>query len=137
MINTCKLLSFPFSREFWEHVEYCAILLKGVCSSVPHDDRRIPVALKLLATTHLSLKGWADITHELNSTVDDGNDGVSLNSALFYLWEGAIPLVTAYCSTYCTLKHSGPSSRMYSRLLTAKHVSVLTTFAESLMVFVV
>ena len=124
-----------FSRKFWAHVEYCALLLERVCSSVPQNDHTIQVALKVLATKHLSLKGWADITVELDSTVNDGNDEVPLSSALFYLWEGGIPLVSAYCSTYCKLKHSGPSSKMYSMLLTPDHLSVLKSFAESLKVY--
>ena len=105
-----------------------------VCSSIPEDDCSLSVALKLLATKHLSVKGWVGIAkkYKLDFTVND--EKVLLSSALLYLWEGAIPLVTAYCQTYYNLKHSGPSSKLYSRLMEARHLSVLTSFAESLMV---
>ena len=94
------------------------------------------VVLKLLATKHLSVKGWADIanSYELVATVKDNGD-LLVSDALFYLWEGAIPLVTAFCHTYSSLKHSGPSSKMYCRLMKdSQLLEKLELFAESLMV---
>ena len=124
--------------QFWTHLEYCAMLLDSVCTSVHHDETessdRVRNALKHLATTHLSLRGWAKITSEMNSIVDVGEDKVPLSSALIYLWEGAIPLVTAFCNSYTRLKKSGPSSKVYARLLTSRHLSVLQSFGQSVMV---
>ena len=62
---------------FQEILGTCRVLCStfGTClCSVPQNDHTIQVALKVLATKHLSLKGWADITVELDSTVNDGND---------------------------------------------------------------
>lgn len=114
------------------------MLLESVCTSVSHDEAvssdNVRIILKRMATTHLSLKGWAEVTSEMDSFVDTGEDKVRLSSALIYLWEGAIPLVTAFCTTYTRLKVSGPSSKVYARLLTARHLSVLQSFGQSVMV---
>ena len=112
------------------------MLLDSVCTSVPLDETSdsVRITLKHLATTHLSLRGWAEITSEMDSFVDAGEDKVPLSSALIYLWEGAIPLVTAFCNTYTRLKDSGPSREMFAKLLTARHLSVLQSFGQSVMV---
>lgn len=114
------------------------MLLNNVCTSVLHDETvdsdKVRVKLKLLATTHLSLRGWAEITSGMDSFVDDGDSKILLSSALLYLWEGVIPLVTAFCNTFTRLKESGPSSKVYARLLTARHMSVLRSFGQSVMV---
>lgn len=114
------------------------MLLNCVCISVLKDEAvnsdQVRIALKFLATTHLSVRGWAELTMDMDSFVDDGESKIPLNSALLYLWEGVIPLVTAYCDTYNRLKESGPSSKMYARLLIARHMSVLWSFGQSVMV---
>ena len=113
------------------------MLLDSVCTSLLHDETDtdpVRINLKHLATTHLSLRGWAELTSEMDNFVDAGEDKVPLSSALIYLWEGAIPLVTAFCNTYIKLKDSGPSREMYSKLLKASHLSALRSFGQSVMV---
>ena len=142
---------------FWDHFDYCATLLSKVCAAMESVDKdKVRIALTILSTTHLSLRGWEEATGEMlpdslahdkashqsiphdDDDDDDDDDAsheeTSLRSALLYLWEGAIPLVTAYCSTYTKLRQSGPSSKMYCRLLTDEHLATLQKFGRSLMV---
>lgn len=135
---------------FWDHFDYCATLLNKVCAAMESVDKdKVRIALTILSTTHLSLRGWEEATGEMlpdslalnEASHDDDDDDddasheeTSLRSALLYLWEGAIPLVTAYCSTYTKLRQSGPSSKMYCRLLTDEHLATLQKFGRFLMV---
>lgn len=135
---------------FWDHFDYCATLLSKVCAAMESVDKdKVRIALTILSTTHLSLRGWEEATGEMlpdslalnEASHDDDDDDddasheeTSLRSALLYLWEGAIPLVTAYCSTYTKLRQSGPSSKMYCRLLTDEHLATLQKFGRFLMV---
>lgn len=120
-------VDFLFS-PFWIHLEYCTRLLRRVKS--PDMVAKSFIALKLLATTHLSLRGWAETVQDVQKEMtnpfskvqekgvaDEMCEGVLLSSALIYLWEGVIPLVTAFCSSFMRLKTFGSHSELYSKLL--------------------
>ena len=59
----------------------------------------------------------------LKSNEDD--DGVPLNSFLFYLVDGIIPLVTSFCYQLRDHSSSSLSTESYSSLLIPQVVSVL------------
>lgn len=108
--------------------------MDDVCSAVDDDDEKsnlVRSSLKVLTTSHLSIRGWLELTSDLNS---DKQEGVSLSAALLYLFEGAIPLITAFCSEFNRLRSSGPVSEKFSKLLNEEKSGKICCFASSFQV---
>lgn len=84
-----------------------------------------------LSTTFISLQGWRytfDNLGKLNDMMIDEEYEINLSSALLYLWEGAIPLMTAYCDTYMKLKANE------GEIMLDKNVGNIKNFKDSVMV---
>ena len=81
----------------------------------------------------MSIREWEHMASDLNTPVAEG---VSLGGALFYLFEGIIPLVTAFCQEFDKLSSSGPACKIYARLLEGEDVNkYLWDFAKSIQVY--
>ena len=65
----------------------------------------------------------------LKSSEDD--DGVPLNSFLFYLVDGIIPLVTSFCYQLRDHSSSSLTTESYSSLFTPQVVSVLKSINDA------
>ena len=116
--------------EFWKHVNDCAELLTSV--SKTEEESKTRIALKILATSHMSVREWERMTSDLDTPVAEE---VSLGGALFYLFEGIIPLVTALCEEFEKLCNSGPACKIYASLLEGEEINkYLWEFAKSVQV---
>ena len=70
------------------------------------------------------IKAWKKKTAKLNNTLKFGEDeGVPLNSFLFYLVDGIIPLITTFCAHLC--------DDSTSSLLAPRVVSVLKSINDA------
>lgn len=118
-------------------MKYCTELLSSIVSICNQKSvsNGIRSALMCLSTTFISLQGWRNTIEELdfNDLIIDRKYGVKLSCALFYLWEGAIPLVTAFCDTYMKFKTSTLHVVNEKLMLEWKKVK-LRNFKESVMV---
>ena len=83
---------FLFS-EFWMHLNFCANLMNDVCD-IEVDKTKVRSALNVLGTSFLSFRGWEELTSDWNIAIGK----TSLSAVLYYLFEGAIPMVTSLCS---------------------------------------
>lgn len=118
--------------KFWAHVEFCTTLLTKVCTTVVMDERKVRIALKLLATSHMSIRGWEELTSDLDTPIAEN---VTLGGALLYLFEGIVPLVTAFCLEFDKLSSSGPACKIFGRLVARDDViNPLWGFAQSVKV---
>ena len=59
------------------------------------------------------------------------HDGVPLNSFLFYLVDGIIPLVTSFCTQLRNHSSSSLTTESYSSLFTPRVVSVLKSMNDA------
>lgn len=118
---------------FWNHLKLCTRLIDSVCATVDQTNQsRVCCVLKVLATTHLSVRGWRELTSDLTTKIEDG---VCLNEALLYIFDGIIPLVTSFCFEFDGLNSSGPSSKIFKQLLEKDdRISTLWKFAQSIQV---
>ena len=130
---------FSLFSQFWTHLQDCTKLLR-IITSQEKMRNKVQCTLKFLVTTHLSLRGWAEVVKYTDEMVYDDDckastelisDGsVHLSSTLIYLWDGIIPLVTAFCNAYTRLKESGSSWRLYNSQL-AYHRCYLKEFQDA------
>ena len=86
--------------DFWTHMNFCANLMNDMCDIVV-DKAKIRPALSILGTSFVSFRGWEELTRDWNAVIGE----TSLSAALFYLLEGAIPLVTSLCSALHSTRH--------------------------------
>ena len=120
--------------KFWKHIDYCTKLLNSIIKEDETDSskkyhKRIGTALKLLTTSYMSVREWEGRTSDLDTPVAER---VSLGGAVLYIFEGIIPLVTAFCVELDKLSSSGPACRIYARLLERKDIAKsLWNFASS------
>ena len=120
-------------------------MLRGVCSAALLGrgtlSHFVCSSLKALTTCHLSVKGWEDLVHVLNPNVNDEVDAldgdelkelkeVGLSAALLYLFDGAIPLITAFCSEFDRLSRCGPAAEKFKCLLDSKKREKIEDFAR-------
>ena len=112
--------------NFLEHIDDCAKLLTHI-STLNDRAERIRIVLKVAATSHISVRRWEKLTVDLSSpTVED------LGGALLYLFEGIIPLITAFCMEFYKLSCFGPASKTFKRLLKSEDIAKsLSCFARS------
>ena len=115
--------------NFLEHIDDCAKLLTSI-STLSDKAEQIRIVLKVAATSHISVRRWEKLTVNLSSaTVED------LGGALLYLFEGIIPLITAFCMEFYKLSCSGPASKTFKRLLKREDIAKsLSCFARSVRV---
>ena len=59
------------------------------------------------------------------------HDGVPLNSFLFYLVDGIIPLITSFCTQLRDHSSSSLTTESYSSLFTPRVVSVLKSINDA------
>ena len=118
--------TFHNCSNFLGHIDDCAKLLTSI-SRLSDKAERIRIVLKVAATSHMSVRRWEKLTEDLSSdTVED------LGGALLYLFEGMIPLITAFCMEFYKLSCSGPASKIFRRLLKGEHIAKsLGCFAKS------
>ena len=119
-------LYVPICSNFLQHIDDCAKLLTSI-SGLSDKAERIRIVLKVAATSHISVRRWEKLTVDLSSATIE-----NLGGALLYLFEGIIPLITAFCMEFYKLSCSGPASKTFKRLLKGEHIAKsLGSFARS------
>lgn len=68
--------------------------------------------LKLLGMSYLSVREWKELTSDWNIVI---GKKISLSAAIFYLFEGAIPMVTSFCSEFYRMSGVGPNHKPFER----------------------
>ena len=139
-----------------EHIDYCADLLVSISkineeaeeiseineepeqiSERNKEAEEIRKVLKVAATSHMSVRRWEKQTMYLKKLTMDSNTSTveDLGGALLYLFEGIIPLVTAFCMEFQKLSCSGPAHKTFERLLKGEDiVKTLCSFAQAVRV---
>ena len=62
---------------------------------------------------------------------DSVDHAVPLNAILFYIIEGLVPTLTAFCKQLASYSSAGLASKVFSGLLTPQIVEILTTIASN------
>ena len=94
----------------------------------------IQALLHYLAHRHLSLRTWKQLSAGIAATVTCGSQEIPLTSILFYIMEGFLPMITAFCSQLAVANMADLNSKLIRKLLTPRSLSVLKAVGDGIVV---
>ena len=94
----------------------------------------IQALLHYLAHRHLSLRTWKELSAGITTTVTYGSQEMPLTSILFYIMEGFLPMITAFCNQLAMASMADGNNKLIRELLTARSLSVLKAVGDGVVV---
>ena len=94
----------------------------------------IQALLYYLGHRHLSLRTWRELSTGITTTVTCGSQEILLTSVLFYIMEGFLPMITAFCNQLGKANMADVNSKLIRELLTARTLSVLKAVGDGVVV---
>lgn len=90
--------------------------------------------LHYLAHRHLSLRTWKGLSAGIAAIISCGSQEMHLTSILFYIVEGFLPMMTAFCNQLAVANMADVNSKLIRELLSARSLSLLKAVGDGVMV---
>ena len=125
-------------RGFWDHAEFAAQLMSCVAKKILNnftvEPTDIQTLLQYLSHCHLSLKTWKGRSAGVAATVTWGSHEIPLTSILFYIMEGFLPMIAAFCDQLSSAIMADANSKLIREMLTSRSLSVLKAVGDGVVV---